>query len=146
MEIVHREGMLGMLSTYGIDSWGDEGDILRPQDIERVFRKTDLKDHLALFFGGRNFTVSVQSACESKEIDGLTFYPTRYQVMLNYFPYGVPERARKELGKAAVKYAAHVPSAQVLAAIETRTDRVIISDGKDLVAKRRAILGPEYDL
>ena len=119
---------------------------LSTQEIDRVFRKTDLKHRLALLFGGRRFTVSVRHTSEEKVVDGMTFYPQTCQVMLNYFPRDIPDHARKALGKAAVKYAAHEPLPSVIGAVVDRTHRVIVSDGKDVVAKRRSILGPDYDI
>jgi biotin synthase-related radical SAM superfamily protein len=79
-------------------------------------------------------------------VDGMTFYPQTCEVTLNYFPNDIPEHARKALGKAAWKYATHDPLPSVIGAVVERTHRVTISDGKDIVAKRRSILGPDYDI
>jgi hypothetical protein len=146
-EIMYREGWVGLLNTERFEStwdydWYTE---LSTQEIDRVFRKTDLKDRLALLFGGRRFTVTVRHTTRTEVVDGITFYPQTNEVTLNYYPHDIPDYARKALGKAAVKYAAHEPLPSVTRAIEG-TDRVILSDGKDVVAKRRAILGPGYDI
>jgi hypothetical protein len=147
-EIMYREGWVGLLKT---ERWEDEYDHdwytdLSAQEIDRVFRKTDLKHRLALLFGGRRFTVSVRHKTEEKVVDGMTFYPQTCEVTLNYYPNDIPDYARKALGKTAVKYAAHEPLSSVIAATVDRTSRVTISDGKDVVAKRRSILGPDYDI
>ena len=147
-EIMYREGWVGLLKT---ERWEDEFDhdwytVLSAQEIDRVFRKTDLKHRLALLFGGRRFTVSVRHGSREKVVDGMTFYPQTCEVMLNYFPNDIPDYARKALGKAALKYATHEPLPSVIGAVVERTHKVTISDGKDVVAKRRGILGPDYDI
>lgn len=147
-EIMYREGWVGRLMT---ERWEDEFDtdwytVLSAQDIDRVFRKTDLKNRLALIFGGRRFTVSVRHASREEVVDGLTFYPQTCEVTLNYFPNHIPDHARKMLGQAAVKYAAHEPLPSVIGAVVDRTHRVTISDGKDVIAQRRRVLGPVYDI
>ncbi len=147
-EIMHREGWLGLLKTERFEEdWDSDWYVdLSTQEIDRVFRKTDLKHRLALLFGGRRFTVSVRHTSEEKVVDGETFYPQTNVVTLNYYPHDIPDYARKMLGKTAVKYRAHDPLPSVIAATVDRTSRVILSDGKDIVAKRRSVLGPDYDI
>lgn len=147
-EIMYREGWMGLLKTERFETvwdrdWYTE---LSTQEIDRVFRKTDLKDRLALLFGGRRFTVTVRHATREEVVDGITFYPQTCEVTLNYYPNDIPSYARKNLGKAAVKYAAHEPLPSVIGAVVDRTHRVTISDGTDVIATRRAILGPDYDI
>jgi hypothetical protein len=147
-EVMYREGWVGLLKT---ERWEDDWDtdwytVLPREEIDRVFRKTDLKHRLALIFGGRRFTVSVHHATREEVVDGTTFYPQTCEVTLNYFPNDIPDHARKALGKAAVKYATHEPLPSVIGAVVEHTHRVTISDGKDVVAKRRSILGPDYDI
>jgi len=147
-EIMYREGWVGLLKT---ERWEDEFDhdwynVLSAQEIDRIFRKTDLKHRLALLFGGRRFTVSVRHKTEEKVVDGMTFYPQTCEVTLNYYPNDIPDHARKALGKAAAKYAGYWPLPSVIGAVVDRTHKVTLSDGKDVVAKRRSILGAEYDI
>jgi hypothetical protein len=147
-EIIYREGWVGLLKTERFEStwdydWYTE---LSTQEIDRVFRKTDLKHRLALLFGGRRFTVTVRHTSREEVIDGISFYPQTNEVTLNYYPNDIPPHARKILGKTAVKYAAHEPLPSVIRAVVDRTDRVILSDGKDVIATRRAILGPDFDI
>ena len=136
-EVVHSRGFRGLVGSTSVDEW--YGDIYYSHplmEIDRVFRKTDLKERLALHFGGIYLTVSLRHHGEAETINGEDYYPIRSQVMLNYYPRGVPEFKRKEMGRAALKYRDYVSSVR-------RTDTLVMEDGSESITRRMHNLGDE---
>lgn len=137
-ETIHANGWRGLVGMTGIDEWYGDTLFRHPLvEIDRVFRKTDLKERLALQFGGIYFTVSVRHHAEVVVIDGQEYYPIRSEVMLNYFPGGVLDFKRKLMGRAALKYKDYV--SPPLAS----TDKLMLEDGKGCIARRQRDLGAE---
>ena len=104
---------------------------LPPQEIMRVFSKTDLKERLALFFGGPAYRISLERTPVRVpgvvEDDGI--YPQLVTVMLHYYPNHVPEHQKKWLAKAAVKYQRYVPAYRTNAFARSN-----ITDGREVLA------------
>ena len=136
-EVVNSRGFRGLVGATCVNEWYGDIDYSHPlMEIDRVFRKTDLKERLALHFGGVYLTVSLRHHGEVQAIDGEDYYPIRSQVMLNYYPRGLPEFKRKELGRAALKYKDYVSSVR-------RGDTFVMEDGSESIARRMRNLGHE---
>jgi hypothetical protein len=136
-ETINSRGFRGLVGATCVDDWYGDVDFTHPLvEIDRIFRKTDLKERLALHFGGIYLTVSLRQHYETETIDGEVYYPIRSEVMLNYYPRGVPEFKRKELGRAALKYKDYVSRVR-------RQDTLVLEDGSESILRRLAQLGEE---
>jgi hypothetical protein len=136
-EAINSRGFRGLVGATCVDDWYGDVDFTHPLvEIDRIFRKTDLKERLALHFGGIYLTVSLRQHYETETIDGEVYYPIRSEVMLNYYPRGIPEFKRKELGRAALKYKDYVSRVR-------RQDTLVLEDGSESILRRLTQLGEE---
>lgn len=131
VQLITNHGLRGLISSSFLNvETGDREYEFAPQEIMRIFSKTDIKERLALHFGGRNFRISLERRVVRPsgivEDDGI--YPLVVSVMLHYYPHGVSEHERKWLGKAALKYRHYIPAYH-----RNPFARACITDGKKLL-------------
>lgn len=132
-EVISSNGWRGLVGATQANPWYGETDYHYPlQDIDFIFRKTDLKERLALEFGGEYFSITIHRKLERETIEGVEYYPMRCSVMLEYYPQYLPNHRRKLLGVAAVKYAAHVSEVP-------STDVLTLENGTQALARRMGL-------
>lgn len=125
-DLIHKLGLRGLLCTKVYDRYEDAFDYeLLPTELLRIFNKTDVKERLALYFGGRHFTVSLSRQTNYEPTEGLYLHQEVITVNLNYYPSGLPEHIQKKVAKAAVKYKDYVTSLQPHANVQ-------IMDGSEM--------------
>lgn len=136
-EVIHANGWRGLVGTTRVNEWyGDTEFHYNLQEIEYVFRKTDLKQRLALEFGGRYFSITIGRKWDTKTVDGEEYHIQKCQVLLEYFPYGLPAYKLKDLGAVALKYTTHVSEVP-------STDLLVLEDGTQALKRREEIYGTE---
>lgn len=140
-EVISSRGWRGLVGSTRTNEWyGDTEFHLQLKDIDYIFRKTDLKERLALEFGGTYFTIGIhRNLLGVQTIDGLEYYPRRCEVVLQYYPHSLPADKTKPLGVAALKYKTHVP-------YNSSRDTVVIENGTQSIARRFDIYGSEAHL
>jgi len=134
VEAIYKHGFRDLVGAVNYDEWYGTNTFRYPlMEVDRVFRKTDLKERLALHFGGLHFSISVREHCEVQTIDGVDFYPLRCEVVLNYYPYEMPPFKFKQLGGAAVKYAGYISTLKPV-------DHLTLENGTQGIERREAAL------
>lgn len=125
-DLIHKHGLRGLICTKVYDHETDDFDYeLHPEELIRVFNKTDVKERIALYFGGMHFTVSLGRTTSWELVEGEQLYQQTVTLYLNYYPMGVPAKIRKQLAKAAVKYDGYIGSIPPLA-------NIYVTDGKEM--------------
>lgn len=131
-QLIVSKGLRGLISSTVLDvETGGRDYHLQPQEIMRVLSKTDLKERLALFFGGPAYRISLERTYLQVPgvVDDDGIYPQTVKIMLHYYPSHVPEHQQKWLAKAAVKYQHYVPAYRTNALA-----RPSITDGSEALA------------
>lgn len=90
------------------DDDGYEHTVLTRQSLLRIFLNSDVCDRLALLWGGREFTISVQrtgrSVAEEPEL-----IVHEYALTLHYWPRGLPPNKLLQLKNVQETYLCHSP-------------------------------------
>lgn len=136
-EVITAKGWRGLVGATRVSEWYGDVEFHYPlKEIDFVFRKTDLRERLALEFGGEYFSIAVHRFWETETVDDEEYHYYRCKVMLQYFPHRLPPQKLKELGKTAVRYQSHeseVPS----------TDIFVLENGTQTLVRRDDLYGPE---